>query len=370
MPGEPYMVRMYKICFWVLMVCLACPVGKSTAANALDAPRDYSRLLEYITMDDLQSPLVPIVHDQGDFDKERNQENIAYLNGNSDLLRNLQSRLHGEHIHWKLANSYKRVLAVPEERQEYAHLFEGYCKEVVEYVLGRIDTPNPYVAIATLSGPLPPAGDTAPQGLTAYLVHNIADEYVEEYLFFDEGQESTKIKIQMSNKVFSGIIGSYSSQLVIGADNHFEFIREPYTFWQNSALNPINVFIAPVEETLHVVLRQFTETAISGQLEQDKPQKLNEVKQVVNDWMAVEEAIVGGLVSQLMPEVLNRFISQSSEELMAKAMADRDAHAQYRYLDRGIRIVADMGLQGALTLYRNEPTRFRELIDQLETASL
>ena len=340
------------------MICLASPVGKSLATNALDAPSDYSRLLEYITMDDLQSPLVLIEDRQGDFDKDRNQENIAYLNGNPELLKRMQSRLHGEHIQWKLSNSYKRLLAVPEERQEYARLFEGYCKEAVAYVLGRIDFPNPYAAIATLSGPLPAAGDSAPEGLTAYLVHNIADEYVEEYLFFNEAEDNTKIKIQMSNRVFSGIIGSYSSQLVIGAENHFEFVREPYTFWQNSALNPLNVLIAPVEETLHVVLRQYTETAISGQLEQIKPQKLDQVKQVVNDWMAVEEAIVGGLVSKLMPEVLTRFVSKSSQELMAKAMADRDAHPQYRYLDRGIHIVADMGLQDALACTEMNPPVF------------
>lgn len=341
--------------------------GNARAASDRGERLDYSHLLDYVAKSDLESPLVLIEDNQGDFDQERNRENMAFLSGNTTLLEKIKGKFKSETVQWKLANSSKRLLAVPEEREEYAHLFESYCNDAVRYVLERVKMPNPFGTISTLHGPLSETAREMSEDKTSiYLVHNVAEEYVEEYLFFDPASKDTKIKIQLSNKVYSGIIGSYSSQLVIGENRQFKFIREPYTLWQNSAINPLNVLIVPVEETLHALLREATEGAIQDQLKQIQPQHINEVQDVIDHWMAVEESIVGGLVDQLMPGLLDRFVLHPPDELMADAWAHRHGHEQYCYLDQGRRMVADLGVEAALSLYRTDPVKFSHMVDQEE----
>ena len=206
-------------------------------------------------------------------------------------------------------------------------------------------------------------------GVTAYLVHNIADEYVEEYLFYKPEESGTKIKIKLSNRVFTGKIGSYTSKLTFGEDSRIEFVRDPYTLWQNSAKNPVNVLVAPIEETLHIALRSATETAIRDKLTQIKPKNIEEVESVVQEWMAVEEAIVGGLVARLMPEICSHLLSGPMQKEITDSLAERHIHEQYRYLQEGIRVVDDMGVRSAIDLYVSEPARFQKLIGSGELAA-
>jgi hypothetical protein len=228
----------------------------------------------------------------------------------------------------------------------------------VAYLLTRINQPTPYNAIATLKGPLPDLGQSSGEGITAYLVHNIADEYIEEYLFFDQENDDTQIKIKLSNREFDGKIGSYTSKLKIGANNQFEFIREKFTLWQNSAQNPYNVLIVPIEETLHIILRSATEQAMHEELTILKPEKLHEVNRVIDHWMAVEEAVVGGLVWQIMPELLDHVMQGLSKIPLARTMAERDEHEQYRFLDRGIDLVTQLGVDKTIHLYKSNAKAF------------
>lgn len=330
---------------------------------------DYSRLLHFIKGDNLEAPLLLLSDSQGEFDQNLNSENIAYLNKNKDLLQHIQVRLDAETLKWKLSGSSKRLLVVPERRQEYARLFEDYCRSAIDYALDRTQLVNPYLQIATLDEPVALEAESGVPGVTAYLVHNIADEYVEEYLFYKQEEGGTKIKIKLSNRVFTGRVGSYTSTLTFGEDSRIEFVRDPYTLWQNSAKNPVNVLVAPIEETLHIALRSATETAIRGKLEQIKPNNIQEVEKVVQEWMAVEEAIVGGLVARLMPEIFDRLLSGPMLKEISDSLAERDIHEQYRYLQEGIRVVDDLGVRPAIDLYVSEPTRFQKLIGSGELAT-
>lgn len=338
-------------------------------ANPSSTMHNYNRLMDFIQRRNLEAPLVLLSDSKGEFDRQLNRENLAYLKKNTTLIEHIQQRLDAETLKWKLSGSSKRVLVVPEERSDYAELFEQYCKEAVDYALHRTQLPNPYLQIATLKEPISLTDAPAADGVTAYLVHNIADEYIEEYLFFNQDNADTKIKIKLSNRVFTGKIGSYTSKLTIGEDSTVEFVHEPYTLWQNSAKNPINVLVAPIEETLHIALRSATESAIRNKIARVKPQTLDEVQQVVDEWIAVEESIVGGLVTRLMPEIFARFLSGSFEKEMAESLAERDTHEQYRYLQQGIRIVADLGIRPAIRLYTAEPLHFKRLISQSHMAA-
>jgi hypothetical protein len=347
--------------------CLFLFFGVNTGhASSSDSQiSDFSRLLNFIEMEDLQDPLELFEDHQGDFDKELNQENLAYLKDQKDLLKQIQGRLKTQNMKWRLASSSKRILFVPEKRPEYARLFESYCRQATAYVLDRLNVLSPFAEIFTLQKPVLQPKSSAAEGITAYIVHNLADEYIEEYLFYNADDDQTKIKIKLSNRVFHGRIGSYSSNLKILDKSQFEFIHEPYTIWQNSSKNPLNVFIAPIEETLHIVLRCSTEEAIRKNLEILKPTNIGQVKQVIDDWMAVEEAIVGGLISKLMPDVFRKFFHESSEEKISKAMAERDCHQQYRYLPKGIQVVTEMGLNAAMLFYQENPQQFKDKLTEI-----
>ena len=349
-----------SIVMGVLLLVLA-PFAQ--AANEPLPVENYQRLYDLIMLDDLETPLVPFLEQKANFDQGLNRENLAYLNQNQALLEQIKGHFQGDELSWRLASSYKRLMVVPENRDDYADLFKRYCNDAVAFTLTATQLPNPLKLITTLKEPLASLKNTpSDQGITAYLVHNIADEYIEEYHFFERPDGGQTIQIKLSNLEFSGHIGSYNSDIVIGENGQFEFIHNPYTVWQNSAKDPLNVFMVPVEETLHMALRSATEIAIQNRLRQIAPKTIDEVQQVVDDWMAVEEAIVGGLVSELMPEIFTRFLGGPLTQDLNRSLADRHAHAQYRYLQNGIRIVTDLGMQQAINLYTSEPQKFKQLV--------
>ena len=358
-----------KIISMGLSLLMLVGVADLRANNTVLKKPDYSGLLDYIQMQDLQDPLVVFGAAEKQFDRRLNDENIAFLNKDKALIQNIQSRLNSETLRWKLAASFKQLLVVPENRDEYAQLFEQYCRTAVDYLLDRIHMPSPYDRIVTLRGPLPALPDVPdPKGITVYLVHNLVDEYIEEYLFFTQDDDQNKIRIKLSNRAFDGKIGSVTSLLKIGAGNQFEFTREPYTLWQNSARNSLNVFIVPIEETLHILMRPYTQKTILADLSQFKPTQLERVQQVVDDWIAVEEAIVGGVVWQVMPDILTRFVHKESPDLLTNALSEREEHAQYRLLNRATQLVADLGVDEALAVYRKDPRDFKALLAQPSAA--
>lgn len=367
--GKKRMTCRLRIIFVYLILFIS--AGSSTLLASTDVREnpDYSRLLGFVKLKDLEHPLVAFGGAEDDFDRKLNRENIAFMNQDKALLARIQSQFKGERLKWHLTTSFKQLLAVPENRAEYAQLFENYCHTAVGYLLGRIRMPNPYSHFVTLKGPLPDLPDTPdPQGITVYLVHNLVDEYIEEYLFFSQDDDQSKIKIKLSNRVDDGKVGSVTSQVTIGADNQFEFSRLPYTVWQNSAKNSLNVLIVPIEETLHILMRPSTERAMKAELAEIHPTRLAQVQEVVDHWIAVEEAIVGGVVWQVVPEVCARFVPQEDTNRLTIALAEREEHPQYRLLRQAIKTVADIGVNQALAIYRNNPLDFKEMITQPDAA--
>jgi hypothetical protein len=137
-------------------------------------------------------------------------------------------------------------------------------------------------------------------GITAFLVHNLAKEYVARYAFIN--RECKKVVIELRGTVFSDKVGSYTTNIFVNENGEFTFIRDDYTIWQYSAKNFYTVLMVPVEETLHIGMREHTERAIKDQLELKPVQGLGDVERIADDWMAVEEGIVGGLVHAMLPQ--------------------------------------------------------------------
>lgn len=319
---------------------------------------DYSRLVDFIKIEDKQRPL-HVFHDfEDDFDPEVHKAALDHLNSNPDLIQNIKTDLGATSLRWRLTDLEYRLLFVPEKRAEYAVLYESYCQDVVRDLLEITHLENPFNDIRTLKGEKPGLSDGT--GVNAFLVHNLVKEFSGTYLFFNQGQK--KVEIKLEGKIVTGEVGFYSTDLYIRDDGSFEFVNDTYTIWQNSAKNPYTALMVPAEETLHIALRGYTQQAILESLEKQCIRGIEDARKIVDAWVSVEEGIVGGLVHSLMPRILDHYLGPIPSRLIEKDLATKSQLAKYRYLKRGIEVVEDMGYQRALQLYKTDPERFRDML--------
>ncbi|NIV98344.1 hypothetical protein GWN26_04000, partial [Candidatus Saccharibacteria bacterium] len=301
-----------------------------------EAAGDYSRLLEFIQLDDQQQPLYVFNDFEEEFDKASHRATRQYFKENPGLIQRIKDKLKGGKLRWKLKNLKHRLLFVPENRAEYVTLYKDYCLDVIHAILDKTGFSNPYDSIQTLKRSKPVRHEKN-EGVTVYIVHNLAKEYVGTYVF--SNQTDKKVKIELKGKLFSGDVGAYTSTLVMDEEGDIEFVKDKYTIWQNSADNPYTALIVPAEETLHIALRDYTESAIKRAVQQSHLRSLKSVGKIVEDWMAVEEAIVGGIVYRLLPGILEERIEDLSLSYIEMDIIAKSEFEKYRHLEKGITIV-------------------------------
>ena len=216
---------------------------------------------------------------------------LRFFNENPRLVRNIPKDLGPGEIEWRLEHSRHRLLFVPEKRERLARLFEDYCGQVIDYTLEQTKFENPYVEIVTLAEEIP---DLPEEGVTVFLVHNLAEEVMGTYVFSNRDRKS--VKVDLSRKTFLGEVGSYSTNILLQAERASR--KSPGTgsrSGRQTARNPFAVLCVPVEETLHIAVREHTHRAIEEQFEANAAKDAEELQGIVADWMAVEEALVGGV---------------------------------------------------------------------------
>jgi len=348
---ERYLLVRSGIIF-LLLLLTSCIVP-----HAPDSQRDYSRLVEFIKTDDKPSPLYVFNDFEEDFDEDSHRANIEFFNDHPALIKKIQKDLDDKALKWRLDKLSYRFVFVPEKRKEYATLFETYCNDVIEYTLEETELSNPYQNLQTLLEERPEISD---EGVTVFLVHNLAKEYVARYAFSNKKRK--KAVIELRGSVFSGKVGSYTTNIFMEESGEFRFIRDDYTIWQNSARNPYTALTVPVEETLHIALREHTESAIKDELESNSVDSIGEVERIVDNWMAVEEAIVGGLVHSLFPQFLEKHLSNLPNFLIEEDIESKMEFEQYRHLKKGIQIVESMGCKKAIKMYKEDPAVFKALL--------
>jgi hypothetical protein len=199
--------------------------------------------------------------------------------------------------------------------------------------------------------------DSGP-GMKAYVVHNLASEFIATYVFSNEKKK--KIRLQLKGKIFQGEVGSYASKILLRDDGTVQFERDAYTIWQNSAKNPYTALMVPAEETLHIALREHTERGMERLIKDNALGTLDEIKLTVQEWIAVEEAIVGGLVYSLLPGYLRNHTRHFPRSLIKKDLETKKAFKRYRYLKKGISLVEKMGYKKALKTYMTDPAAFKK----------
>lgn len=320
---------------------------------------DYSRLVEFILLEDKDAPLYVFDDFEKGFEKDPYQASLDYFNEHPGLIRRIRSDLGGGPIRWRLEALEHRQLFVPEKRPEYATLFEEYSNEAIRFALDKTDLDNPYDEIRTLQQEKPQLPETNDQ-VTVFVVHNLIQEYVSTYVFTNLKRK--KIRIRLTTRISSGRVGSYSTNLYLREDGGFDLVSDVFTIWQNSAENPYTALMAPVEETLHIAIRKHTERVIKEKLVRNSVEALEEAERIANDWLAVEEALVGGLVYSLLPAVLEEHMDNLSDVWIEKDIESKSKLRRYRYLRKGIEIVQQLGSLQAVKMYKKDPRIFKNLL--------
>ena len=323
----------------------------------LASPREYSRLVEFIGLTDVEKPLLAFQDFQEEFDQPSHKANLEYFAEHPDLITKIYQDLGSDKVRWKLDNLMYRLVFVPERRVEYASLYESYCRDVIDYVLDRTKLKNPFLNVQTLQEEKP---EMPQRGVTAYLVHNLAKEFVASYVF--SNPEHRTIRIELTGKIFSGIVGSYTTNIYLREDGEFEFEKDKYTIWQNSAANPYTALMVPAEETLHVALREHTNRAIKEQLTENPVKRVDELQNIVQEWIAIEEGLVGGVVYAFLPQFLRKHLKNLPSSAIDADMQFKSTLQKYRYLPKGIALVKRFGCETTLNLHANAPTKVKELL--------
>lgn len=344
----------------ILIFCIILSISSCQSVPQQDDSEEYSRLLELMRREDKNGPLYAFNDFEEKFDRECHEASLDYLNHNPGIIEKIKSDLASDKLKWEMVSLKRRYLFVPEKRRQYAELYRSYCLAVIDFILAETKLNNPYLDILILENDSPEISDVG-NGVTVFLVHNLAKEYIGTYSFFAERQKK-RIDLSLSGTVFTGEIGSFSSVLRLKKDGHLEFVRNRFTIWQNSANLAFNTLILPIEETLHIILRPYTEAAIEAQLDRIGAKTLQEARKIVAQWIAVEEAVAGGLAHYYFPRVAEKFFQNFERSEMNRSL-NQKAHLQkYKYLKKGIRIIDKLGSETVLQIYRNNPKKFRELL--------
>jgi len=314
-------------------------IDMADITSASDSSKNYARLMELSKIKDREGSFFAFNDFEKSFDQDLHKANIEFFNQHPDFVKKIRTDLDDQSIQWRLKNISHRIVYIPETRKEFAVIFEKYCNDVISDILKLTELKNPYTKIHTLV---------------------LAKEYVATYIFSNDAQK--EITVELTGKLLVGEVGSYSSYIYLNENGSFEFTRDHYTIWQNSTKNPYTAIITPVEETLHIALRRYTERGIKDRIENGEVNTLREVEAIVEDWISVEEAIVGGVVYALLPSIVEKHIHNLPESLVKEDIETKSEFKKYRHLRKGIIIVEQLGYKKSIKMYQDNPIAFRNLL--------
>jgi uncharacterized membrane-anchored protein YhcB (DUF1043 family) len=315
-------------------------------------------------MADREGPLLVFRDFVADSDVEVEQHIRLQLSQRKELLAALKQRIGFEkQVRLSVEETQVRLMFVPQLQNGAAAAYHRYCLAVTDFLFEMGGQENIYAAITSPTKGYPPLSDT---GISAFLVHRLAKDYQAVCRFTAESGRSVKYKA--SGTIFSNHMGAVDLQIEVLAPERFGLTRSPFTIWQNNSNGIATLMAVPVEETLHYCLGEATDRQIAEAMRQDPPKSLAAARLLAEEWMAIEESVVGGLVERVLERYCAKYqmnIQVSVEEEMRAAISSLD---QYRYRERGIRLVQHLGFRKALAMYMENPASFRDQLFRPEEA--
>lgn len=345
-----------------LQLALAGVVNLSLPVSALAVPQAPapSRLAELSTSAALTAPVLPFRTLGEDPDGEIQAHIYREVARQPGLLDRLKARVGADGpISLNLRDLKLELQYIPESRSHLASAYQDYCRQAIAHTCRMAQVTSFYKGVFVPQAANP---DIAPgEGISAFVVHRLVKAY-EAICEFTGSSGSVKFKV--AGSIYSSHLGAVEMDVEGLPDGSYRIERRNYTIWQDRSDNFYTLLQIPVEETLHYLMGRYTDRHLLDQLHQDEIHQTAEVQEIAKHWMAVEEALVGGLVEQVLPALIrSQELSLDDSELQRSAAA-KAGLPQYRYRDVGVRVVESMGVQGAMQMYRDDPLAFQEQLTQ------
>jgi len=247
-----------------------------------------------------------------------------------------------------------RLMFVPQLRKDHSAAYQRFCRDITDFFFETVRENSFYAAITSPRKSYP---ERSQNGISAFLVHRLAKEYRAICRFTAESGRSVAFKA--SGAIFSNHLGAVDLEIQVVADGQFGLNRKAFTIWQNDTDNLHTLMSVPVEETLHFYLGRATDRQIASCMDNNPPKTLREAWRLAEEWMAVEEAAVGGLVNRVLRDFCRRYHLAPSTFVPGSISSTSQALPQYRYRDPGARMVDRLGLHQSMDLYMQSPATFR-----------
>ena len=324
---------------------------------------DLERVSQIPQMAEREGPILVFRDFEADPDVEVEQHIRLQLSQRKDMLDLLKKKIGFEkQVRLSVEDIQVRLMFVPQLQEDHAVAYHRYCRDITDYLFEMNQMDNFYADITSPNESYPPLSQT---GISAFLVHRLAKDYRAVCRFTAESGRS--VKYTASGAIFSNHLGAVDLEIQLVAPGQFGLTRKAFTIWQNHTENLYTLMSIPVEETLHYQLGRATDREIAASMKNHPPENLSAAQRLAEEWMAVEESVVGGLVNRVLDRYCTQHHMAIPDSVTGETRSAVPSLHQYRYRDQGIQLVETLGFQEALALYMHSPSKFRDqLFRQLE----
>ena len=345
-----------------LQLALAGVVNLSLPISALAHPKVSATapLSELSTAAALTAPLLPFRTLGEDPDGEIQAHIYREVAVQPGLLDRLKARVGADGPISRNFRDLKIELQyIPETLIHLASAYQDYCLQAIAHTCRMVQVESFYKGVFLPQGANP---HIAPgEGISAFVVHRLVKAY-EAICEFTGSSGSVKFKV--AGSIYSSHLGAVEMDVEGLPDGSYRIERRNYTIWQDHSDSVYTLLQIPVEETLHYLMGRYTDRHLLHQLHRDEIQRTAEVQEIAKHWMAVEEALVGGLVEQVLPALIRSQALSLEDGDVQRSAAAKAGLPQYRYRDVGLRVVESMGARGAMQMYRDDPLAFQQQLTQ------
>jgi hypothetical protein len=333
-----------------------------TAAAVLQD--DLERVAHIPQMARREGPLMVFRDFSSDPDVEVERHIRLQLSQQKALLTQLREKIGvKKQVRLSVEEIQVRLMFVPQLQQTHAGAYYRYCLDIVDHLFAMNQMDTIYETISSPAESYPPVPET---GLSAFLVHRLAKEYRAVCRFTADSGRS--IAYRVTGAIFSNHLGAVDLEIEWLAPGRYGLKRKPFTIWQNDTENLYTLMSVPVEETLHYCVGQATDREIARCMKNDPPENLTAAQRLAEEWMAVEESVVGGLVNRALVD----YCTRHHVAMPFPGTGDRapvvPSLRQYRYRERGIQLAADLGFKEVMALYMDSPSDFKAQLFQRQDA--
>jgi hypothetical protein len=318
---------------------------------------DVEQVSQIPQMAERESPLLIFRDYIADPDVEVEQHIRLQLGQRKDLLGMLKKKIAFEKkVELSVEDLQVRLMFVPQLEEEYAAAYQRYCIDITQYLFIMNAMESFYTTVTSPKKSFPAIANN---GVSAFLVHRLAKAYRAVCRFTAESGRSVKFKAK--GAIFSNHLGAVDLEIESLAPGEFGLKRKPFTIWQDDTENLYTLMSVPVEETLHFQLGRATDREIFLSIKKQPPVNLSSAQKLAEEWMAVEESVVGGLVNR----VLARYCDENNLVLPSAFTEETNKPSvpslnQYKYRSQGIRLVQNLGIQATMSMYMQSPSAYRE----------